>query len=201
MRWDKHYFAFVLILVPLSVFPLARPSSFSVDTKLDAKFAQIPMAFSGWRGTDHAVDERTYEILETRNVLSRLYTNSAGKTIHLLLVSSEKDRRVAHPPEVCYLSSHYTIMDEHEETINVAGRGFEVKKFIARSEKIPSYQEEVLYVYKVGDRFTTNYYAQQFQFAFDRLSRGNSRVLLIRLAGAEKTTLQKFFSDFLPHIS
>lgn len=183
------------------MFALARPSSFLVDTKLDAKFALVPMNFNGWRGVDHPVDEQTYEILETRNVLSRMYTDPAGKSVHLLLVSSEKDRRVAHPPEVCYISSNYAIVGEGEENIRRDDLSLRVKTFTAEHERDSNHREEVLYVYKVGNRFTTNYYAQQLQFAFDRLSRGNSRVLLIRIGGPDKTSLQKFFSVLLPHIS
>jgi hypothetical protein len=63
-------------------------------------------------GKDVPVDEKTYEILETRNVLSRIYENPKGEQIHLLLVGSRKDRRVAHPPEVCYLSYNFIIVDD-----------------------------------------------------------------------------------------
>lgn len=200
-RFDKSYGMLLAVLAGLAFFPLDLPSSFSIDTAKDPRFAAVPLTVGEWRGTEDEVDDRTYEILETKNVLSRMYENPKGEKIHLLLVSSSEDRRVAHPPEVCYLSSNYAITNENEETMSIAGRELAVKKFVAQDEKDPAHHEEVLYVYKAGDRFTTNYYAHQFQFVMDRLRRRNSGVLLIRLSSPHQNSLRKFFSDFFPYFS
>jgi len=80
-------------------FPLAMPSAITIQAEKSAFFKEFPLHIASWSGVDIPPDERTLEILETRNVLSREYWQSDGEKIHLLLVSSQRDRRVAHPPE------------------------------------------------------------------------------------------------------
>jgi len=207
-------------LALLLAFPLALPTSFKMDETQDPLFQKIPMNIGAWKGSDTELDERTYEILETRNVLSRLYETAEGGKVHLLLVGSHRDRRVAHPPEVCYVSSHFSIVDGGERDVNLEtsrSRGVSprigfagqdapptrvgrlmVKEFIAKDQRRKGASEHVLYVYKVGDRFTTNYYAQQLFFAWDRLTQKKSQVLLIRLAGPDQSVFDGFLNQILP---
>ncbi len=189
------------LLALLIAFPLALPTSFKMDETQDPLFQKIPTDIGAWKGSDVELDERTYEILETRNVLSRLYETAEGKKVHLLLVGSHRDRRVAHPPEVCYISSNYSIVDGGERNIQLSQRPpLSVKEFLAKSEKRDRLSEHVLYVYKVGDRFTTNYYAQQLFFAWDRLTQKKSQVLLIRLAGSDQSVFDGFLDQILPSL-
>ena len=200
-KWDKGYLIVLAVLGALSFFPLATPSFFSVDQTIDPRLKAIPFQIGDWVGQDVALDERTYEILETRNVLSRLYENSKKETVHLLLVGSEKDRRVAHPPEVCYTSSHYDIVRSKETSIEVSGTQIPVKEFVAEDQRNPQHEEQVLSVYKVGKLYTTNYYAQQLQFAWDNLTRQESEILLIRLSGMNAEPFQEFLAQILSHLS
>jgi len=174
------------VLLVMALFPLAKPSSFKMDEAVSPLFKTFPNEIGGWSGQDESLEEKVYEILETRNVLSRLYKNAGGESIHLLLVSSQKDRRVAHPPEVCYTASNYEIIDESTYSFEGNGQEIPVKRFAARNEKNPADRQEVIYLYKVGEKLTTNYYAQQLQFAWDRIANKDSKVLLIRLAGSNK---------------
>ena len=189
------------LLIGLSFFPLATPSSFRMEVVRNKHFEEFPFQIGEWRGKEAPVEERTYEILETRNVLSRLYENTSGEEVYLLLVSSHRDRRVAHPPEVCYLSSNYFISHESEDNIAIQGKSLPVKVFEAKGEKDPNLHEFVLYVYKVGEQFTTNYYAQQLRFAMDRLTQKNSEVLLIRVSARKKEVALKFLREAFPEIT
>ena len=200
-KLDKPYGVTLILLAGLSFFPLAIPTSFKMDESKSDVFLKFPSEIAGWKGTEVPVDERTYEILETRNVLSRVYENPKGEKVHLLLVGSHKDRRVAHPPEVCYLSSNYNIADETEGIFTSGTQQIQVKQFLAKSERNPEDREKVAYVYKIGDRYTTNYYAQQLQFAMDQLTRKKSQVLLIRLAGSNQSAMQELFSRIIPLLS
>ncbi|MBI4430113.1 MAG: exosortase-associated EpsI family protein [Candidatus Omnitrophica bacterium] len=242
------YWAFLGLTASLLSFPLSMPASFRMDETRDPLFEKIPVTLGEWIGKDSELDKRTYEILETRNVLSRLYETPGGKKVHLLLVGSHKDRRVAHPPEVCYVSSHFSIVESGVRDVNLEtsrSRGVSpridrdvtpakagvqnlwipasagmtpgqdsaegqslwgapptrvgrltVKEFVAKDVRSKGASEHVLYVYKIGERFTTNYYTQQILFAWDKLTRKNSQVLLIRLAGPDKAV----FDSFLPKI-
>lgn len=197
------YFGLVAFCAALHFFPLAMPHAFHVDETKNPIFQSFPYDLGGWKGEDVPVDEKTYEILETRNVLSRLYKNAEGVQMHVLLVGSHKDRRVAHPPEVCYLSSNYIILDEKEKSISIKDQPIAVKSFLARHERHPDRQELVIYLYKVGERFTTSYYSQQLQFAVDRLAQRDSEVLLIRLAipSQSEAVLQRSESSFQDFLS
>ena len=195
-RLDKPYWITTSLFGLMLLFPMALPQSFKVDEIKNPLFTAFPLELGPWKGKETPLDERTYEILETRNVLSRIYENPEGKKVHLLLVGSHKDRRVAHPPEVCYLSSNYMIVSAGAAQLKIKEQQIPVKEFVAKSERNPSDEESVLYLYKVGDRYTTNYYAQQLQFAWDRLGRRDSQVLLIRLAGVDKNV----FEDLLTRV-
>jgi EpsI family protein len=201
LRSASAYFAVLLTLGGLSLSPLQMPASSSIDSARDPRFESIPLEIGEWIGKDVSPGEDVYRILETKNILSRLYQNSKGETIDLLLVSSSKDRRVAHPPEVCYTSSHYTILDSRESKLMINGREIPVSEFTAQDQLKAEHLENVLYLYQVGEQFTNNYYAQQFQFAVDRLSRKESQVLLIRLSGSTREPFKEFLTQILAHVS
>ena len=193
---NKSFLVLFAMISGLAFFPLAMPASFHIDEAKLEIFETFPYQLGDWMGKDYEIEERTYEILETRNVLSRVYQNPAGERVHLLLVGSRKDRRVAHPPEVCYLGSNYSITDETGETLNLKGQSIPVREFVAKHERTPNQKENVLYLYKVGDEFTENYYSQQIRFAVDRIKKRESEVLLIRLSGSNK----ELFSGFLAEV-
>ena len=185
MKNQLAYWIGIGLVALLCFFRIPMPFTYQIDQKIDPLFQSFPTQLGAWAGEDTEVDEKTYEILETRNVLSRTYQNKTGAEIHLLLVSSNKDRRVAHPPEVCYLGSNFFITDAKERNIPIQGAELPVKEFIAKSERHPDDEQHVMYVYKIGDQFTTNYYSQQLRFAIDHLSQSNSRIFLIRIAAKE----------------
>jgi len=192
------YAGVLLFLAALSLFRPAMPFSMDIKDEKSEFFKTFPLTVGVWQGTDMEPDEKTLEILETRNVLSRDYANPAGEKVHLLLVSSRKDRRVAHPPEVCYTGANFNLMNQRESEIIWNDEPVRFKEFEAVNERNPNQRDEVLYLYKVGDRFTSNYYAQQIQFAMDRLTRGNSEVLLIRVSGPNEDVRRRFLREILP---
>lgn len=191
------YYLVAGCLAILLLFPVAAPSSFEIDETIDPMFQSFPLQIDQWKGTDYPVDERTVEILETRNILSRMYEDPSGEQIHLMMVSSQKDRRVAHPPEVCYTASHYALTDKKEGRLETGGPAIPVKSFTARNEKYPKQVQRVMYLYKVGDQLTTNYYAQQLQFALDNLTRNESKILLIRISGLSESSMESFLRKIL----
>jgi EpsI family protein len=201
LKGMKAFLAVAVYLGVLAAFRLAPPSDLKITGTMSPFFQTFPSTFGGWTGEDTPPDERTLEILETRNVLSRNYATPEGDKVHLLLVSSEKDRRVAHPPEVCYLGANYNIVDNRDRRLDIAGLGpVGIREFRAVNERNPNDKQHVIYLYKIGDRFTTNYYTQQLQFAFDRISRKETEVMLIRLAGVQQESLEKFLADLLPFL-
>ena len=197
---QARYFIFLLAICLAGIFPMEKPFSFTVDpTQTVAN--TFPAQMGEWKGKDVLLDEQTFEILETRNVLSRIYENSKGEHIHLLIVTSNKDRRVAHPPEVCYISSNFTLLNQENHTFRFGHQMINLKSFIARDQKKDLPDEKVFYVYKVGNLFTASYYAQQLIFAWNRLMKKESEIQLIRIAGQPNSPFQNFFSEVLQRLS
>lgn len=199
---NKFRIAVVLpFVVLLAIFRLQAPDDLKVVTEKSAFLETFPLEIGGWTGVETPPDERTLEILETRNVLSREYKDPDGNAVHLLLVSSDKDRRVAHPPEVCYLGSNYNITKEETHVIQADGQSIEMREFEASPERYPERVEEVGYFYKIGDAYTMNYYKQQLQFAFDRLTRAETKVMLIRAAGKSRESVRTFLEVLVPYLN
>lgn len=199
-RSGKYFTVSLAILGLLAFFPLAMPRVYRISDDVSPMFLSFPLTVGAWEGRETPPDERTLEILETRNVLSREYAHASGEKLHLLLVSSQSDRRVAHPPEVCYTGANFNIFNARDTSAALGGRDYPLKEFQAVNERNPDEKEEVIYLYKVGSRFTTNYYAQQLRFAADRLTRKDSEVLLIRVAGRSKESLKSFLAELMPHL-
>lgn len=197
MRWPKEYGFALAVCLLLAFFPIAMPSSYKIDETKSVLFENFPYQMGEWTGQDSDVDERTYEILETRNVLSRSYVKADGSYAHLLLVSSKRDRRVAHPPEVCYTGSHYSIVQSADDFVRTDSGEIPVRSFVAESEQNPEYREQVIYLYKIGNQYTTNYYAQQLRFAMDKISNKESEVLLIRVSSLSKDVSKSFLKEVL----
>ena len=64
---------------------------------------QLPLFLDGWIGKDFEVDGRTLELLETDDVLLREYMKVESSPVQLCVVYASNNRKVAHPPEICYM--------------------------------------------------------------------------------------------------
>ncbi len=171
------------------VLVLFLASSFSINLFFREKdahdklnIASFPFTVGEWKGTNLEVTEKEYRILETRNLILRKYTNTRGENIFLFIIYSETNRSVFHPPEVCLIGSGLTILDKQQEK--------EVSKLYV--EKNGS-KELVLYCYKAGNFYTSNYYLQQAYLAlhqiFGKRIPGATIRVSMPMTTDEKTTL------------
>ncbi len=160
----------------------------------------FPYKVNGWEGKDIKIDEYDYEILETRNIVLREYTNPAGKSLILFIIYSETNRSVFHPPEVCLIGSGLTITDKMRDTVNPAGmKEFAVNKLYLQDKDA---EEIDLYCYKTESIYTDNYFLQQALFALGQLFGGENEGATIRVSmrvseSKEKTiaTLKSFMAE------
>ncbi len=126
--------------------------------------AKFPKTIDGWTAEDLPLTEDEYAILETRNVVARKYTNLEKKVVYLLLVYSQHNRKVSHPPEVCYMGSGISIVDNSHETIQVDSQNLKIhaNRLLLESKGTKQF---TFYWFKVGDTFTSNYWKQQLLIA------------------------------------
>jgi EpsI family protein len=140
----------------------------TLSDKLDIN--TFPMVVDGWQGKDMPITEKEYAILETRNLISREYTNPAGGKLFLLIIYSETNRSVFHPPEVCMIGGGLTITDKQVENFDAGSKVFTTNKLFAENDRL---KEIILNCYKAGDLYTSNFYLQQARLAFYQIFGSN----------------------------
>ncbi len=168
MKINKNTIGFVVligILLITSVFSLGLfRRDMSARDKLDVH--SFPMVLDGWRGRELPITEKEYDILETRNLISREYTNSSGDRLYLLIIYSETNRSVFHPPEVCMIGGGMAITNKLIENFDVGDKVFTTNKLFAEKGQ---YKEIILNCYKAGNIYTANFYLQQTRLAFNQI--------------------------------
>ena len=194
MIGTKRYFivfALFLIVGIISLnlyFQQIRPAK-----KIDV--SSFPYEIDGWKAEDIPIDERSYEILETRDVILREYTKDNQRIILYIVVSLD-NRKVSHPPEVCYIGSGIDLVSKRKEAIPYkAGAELLANKMIMQKGQN---KEVVLYWYKAGDNFLSSYYSQQLKIALNQLRFKTTSGALIRISspiiGGEKESVEQLKS-------
>src|SRR5689334_13870698 len=74
------------------------------EARGELKANHLPMAIAGWFGQVLPIEQYVKDILETDDVVQRYYSSADHPEAPVLMaiVYSPDNRRVAHPPEVCY---------------------------------------------------------------------------------------------------
>ena len=142
----------------------------------------FPKTIGTWDSVDLPITKDEFAILETKNAFVRLYTNSVDKTkIYLYLVYSQTNRKVAHPPEICYTGSGLTIIEDVHDTIPVKYKNLTIQTNRLRMTK-GNLTQIAYYWFKVGDRFTSNYWKQQVLIVFYTLLGRHPSSALVRVS-------------------
>jgi len=170
---------------------------------------QFPKEIGEWSSLELPITEEEYAILETRNAFARKYYTDDGKEVFLLIVYSQNNRKVSHPPEICYTGSGVTILSNTRDSFaaqspKVRGSAVFVNKL---QLELKSTQQISFYWFKVGDTFTTNYWKQQALIALKTLSGRPASSALIRVSSTiEKehdraiSSLKEFCSTITPQL-
>lgn len=168
MRIDKNTIGFVALVVMLIGAATVSLGLFTREMKAHDKLDvhTFPMTVGEWKGTELSITEKEYDILETRNLISREYTNRAGGKLYLLIIYSETNRSVFHPPEVCMIGSGLCITDKQVDNFDVGNKTFTTNKLFAEKGK---FREVILNSYKAGNIYTSNFYLQQSRLALSQI--------------------------------
>ncbi len=200
MKADKNKIGFMVLVVMLLVagaisLGLFRREMVAHD-KLDVH--TFPMKVGEWQGRDLPITEKEYDILETRNLISREYVNPSGDKLYLFIIYSETNRSVFHPPEVCMMGGGLAITDKQIENFDVGNKVFTTNKlFVEKGE----FKEIILNCYKAGNIYTSDFYLQQTRLAFHQIFGRNVPGATLRVSmatgkdqGATLATLKEFLS-------
>lgn len=149
----------------------------------------IPADIMGFRqaGPDVPVDESINQQLETNSILIRNYVAPSGAIVQLSIVYAQNTRRSIHFPEVCFTGQGW---ETHGKApipvgVNFIGQGLTLQRGDAR--------DAVLYWFKTGDEFTSNYLVNSYFWARDKLLLRAPSTMLIRLGTPIKQSEQVSF--------
>jgi len=142
----------------------------------------FPRTIGTWASQDVPITRDEFAILETHNAFVRVYTNTVDKSrVYLYLVYSQTNRKVAHPPEICYTGSGLSIMEDVHDTIPVHENNITIQANRLRLVK-GNFTQISYYWFKVGKRFTSNYWEQQMLIAIGTLLGKHPSSALVRVS-------------------
>ena len=163
----------------------------------------FPRTLNSWVSEELTIGKYELAILETQNAFVRKYTNSNGNSVYVFLVYSQNNRKVSHPPEICYTGSGATVVGSAPDTIILpSGKAeIDINRLIVEKGNA---KQLVFYWFKVGENFTRNYWKQQSLIAVKSFLGKPASSALIRLStdiqdenSISATRLLKEFGELL----
>jgi EpsI family protein len=142
---------------------------------------KFPTVIGDWVSEDLPISDDDKAMLETDNVFVRRYTNADNEEAYLFVVYSQNNRKVSHPPEICYTGGGATILDSvHDRFDSASGNeAIDVNRLTVANGMV---SQIFVYWFKVGDSFTSNYWLQQGLIALKSLLGSSASSALIRIS-------------------
>ena len=178
----KSYLFIVGILILAGI--LSWRLYFQVYSQKDTVNIHVfPQQVGEWSSEEIPLTKVEKIILETDNAFVRRYTNAAGEEVYLFIVYSQSNRKVSHPPEICYTGSGATILNKVNQSFEGAGPQGPVKvDGNMMSVEFSRQDQKVFYWFKVGDAYTASYWKQQVLIAIKSFLNKPSSSAMIRLS-------------------
>jgi len=176
----------IKFIIIVALFVMATGISWSLYFKVYKQddvvnIHEFPKSFDDWQSKEIKITEDEYAILETRNAFVRKYTKTTGEEVHLFIVYSENNRKVSHPPEICYIGGGVTILKSDYDFVNLLDETYDLKTNKLLLEQGNNKQVSY-YWFKVGSDYTANYLKQQALIVLKTLFRKPSNSALIRVS-------------------
>lgn len=205
-------YAVVLILTVLTAFAVkelrgdySKISNSSIET-----MERIPKNLQEkWYGQDFPLEEMVYNMLGTRAIIHRSFTDDVGNNVFLSIVHYADTKVDFHAPEVCFtaqgLQTEKTFevvhleSDEAEKSINIA-------QLITTSQSGRSLS---YYFYKTNNFMGSSYIKMRLSVAANKLLGNDPRGSLFRVSTKlepgqmekAKSILAEFLRDIIPFLN
>lgn len=167
---------FIIVAVIIVFAAIIANAPIKFDHSKEARVENFPKAIGDWQGTDIALEKRSYEILETTNLIMREYKNAKGDVVYLYIIYSGDNRRTLHPPEVCYSGGGATMLNKSVIPIT---NSLKANKFTVENKDT---QQLVVYWFKSNDLNTYNYLKQQIKSVVGRMLGKPASGAMIRIS-------------------
>lgn len=177
--YDKKFTVICLLLLITSFCSLGLCfRDFTQKDTIDIK--SFPRNIGSWYAEELPLTQRQLEILGTGNVFVRKYKNLNGQQVYLYIVYSQSNRKVSHPPEICYAGEGISILEKTRDTIPV-DKNLTLQANRLQIE-INQLQQMSFYLFKVGNEFTPSYGKQQILVALNTALGRKTGSALIRIS-------------------
>ena len=141
--------------------------------------ASVPRQLGLWTGKPLEVAERTRDILETDNVAMMEYHLGKEPPLWFSQVAGFGNRASFHPPELCYVGSHFEVLERGQISVFVNGQPRRLMRLVLGQGKE---RFETWYWFTANDRVTPNYYQQQAWLLLDIIKRKPISGTLVRIS-------------------
>ena len=150
--------------------PHAKPS---------VNFPPAPRQLGLWSGTPVQVEQRAREILETDDVTLMEYRLGQDSPVWLAQVAGLGNRAAFHPPELCYVGSHFEVLERAPIRVLANGRERPVMRLVLSQghERF-----EAWYWFTANGRVTPSYYQQQTWLLADAIRQRPMSGTLVRIS-------------------
>lgn len=171
---------------------------------------KLPRIIGDWESRELIITEEEYALLETRNAFVREYTHAkSGNKVYLFIVYSENNRKVSHPPEICYTGNGYSVVSsglkEMPDIKTLNQQVLRVNKLLLEKGH---FEQIAYYWFKVADQFTSNYWKQQMLIALKSFLRKPASSALIRISSdvsernyvKTEEVVEEFTREIVPYL-
>lgn len=183
---NKNFVLITIILAAVAAFSILTYLPNKNASDKEAQMADFPKRIGEWEATDIPLSANDLAILETNNLIMREYKNvSTQDIIYLYIIYSAGNRKVVHPPEICYSGGGATIIEK--STVPVTNT-IQANKFTVEDKDS---RQLVSYWFRSGNFNTYNYMQQQLKMVINRTLRKKTSGAMIRVSTTIKDNNQE----------
>jgi EpsI family protein len=158
---------------------------------------RFPQSIGVWQMTaEYPASKREMELLETENIVNRVYRDDKGREVSVALVYDPSgNRKMAHPQEICLTADGMQTLSKSKAI--VGDTGVDAERLLMEKD---SRRRLYYYWYKAGPYQSGSYIASQMRLAFHGLTGASGGTALIRISSVVGPNGEEFsdaaLSDF-----
>ena len=174
-RWRPRVAAFAILGLATWILKVGEPA----HAVLSEGGHDVPIRLGLWTGRPLEVTDRAKEILETGDVALMEYRLGNEPPVWFAQVAGFGTRAAFHPPELCYIGSHFEVVEREPITILVHGARQRVMRLVIAQN---GERFEAWYWFTANGRMTPNYYQQQIWLVTDAMRQRPMSGNLVRIS-------------------
>ncbi len=139
----------------------------------------VPATLGLWIGKPLQAQRRVFDILETDDVSLMEYHLGQEPPLWLAQVAGFGNRAAFHPPELCYVGSHFEVLERGPILVTVNGQPRRVMRLLLAQG---GRRFETWYWFTANGRMTPSYYQQQLWLLANAIRQRPSSGTLVRIS-------------------